>query len=73
MSYSFSDTKLKLFNEYGVDYIPCPVGAHYVHGKVERKIRADQRGEKICSHSCPERAAISGAVGDSNGADRQQH
>ena len=39
MRYSFTDSKQKLFIEYGVEYIPCPVGAHYVHGKVERKIR----------------------------------
>ena len=25
--------------EFGVDYEQCPVGAHYMHGKVERKIR----------------------------------
>ena len=39
MSYSFTDTKLKLSTEYGVQFVPCPVGAHYIHGKVERKIR----------------------------------
>ena len=25
--------------EYGVEFHTCPVGSHYVHGKVERKIR----------------------------------
>ena len=25
--------------EYGVEFKPCPVGAHYMHGRVERKIR----------------------------------
>ena len=25
--------------KYGVDYELCPVGAHYMHGKIERKIR----------------------------------
>ena len=39
MSYSFTDSKQKLHIEYGVNYELCPVGAHYVHGKVERKIR----------------------------------
>ena len=39
MNYSFTDSKQKLSVEYGVQYISCPVGAHYVHGKVERKIR----------------------------------
>ena len=47
MTYSFSDTKQKLFTEYGVDYIPCPVGAHYVHGKVERKIREVRKSVDI--------------------------
>ena len=35
MSYSFSDSKQKLYTEHGTQYIVCPVGAHYVHGKVE--------------------------------------
>ena len=39
MRYSFSDTKQKLSFEYGVNYAVSPVGAHYTHGKVERKIR----------------------------------
>ena len=47
MTYSFADTKQKLFFEYGVDYIPCPVGAHYVHGKVERKIREVRKSVEI--------------------------
>ena len=29
----------QLFTEYGVEFKTCPVGAHYVHGKVERKIQ----------------------------------
>ena len=39
MEYSFIDAQQKLSIEYGVEYKPCPVGAHYVHGKVERKIK----------------------------------
>ena len=39
MVISFSDTSHKLSTEYGVDFRTCPVGAHYVHGKVERKIQ----------------------------------
>lgn len=39
MKYTFIDTKQILSKEYGVEYIVCPVGAHYNHGKVERKIR----------------------------------
>ena len=34
----FSDVRNKL-NEFGILYEVCPVGAHYMHGKVERKIR----------------------------------
>ena len=36
---SFVDVQQKLSREYGVDFDTCPVGAHNVHGKVERKIR----------------------------------
>ena len=39
MTYSFTGSKQRLSVEYGVQYMACPVGAHYVHGKVERKIR----------------------------------
>ena len=39
MILSFSDMKHKLSVEYGVSFETCPVGAHYVHGKVERKIQ----------------------------------
>ena len=39
MIISFSDIKHKMSIEYGVDLNTCPVGAHYVHGKVEYKIQ----------------------------------
>ena len=39
MVISFSDIAMKLSTEFGVDFKPCPVGAHFVHGKVERKIQ----------------------------------
>ena len=38
MTISFYDVHNKL-SELGTDFEPCPVGAHYMHGKVERKIR----------------------------------
>ena len=38
MTLTFRDIKQKL-SEYGVEFTPCPVNAHYMHGKVERKIR----------------------------------
>ena len=36
---SFSSLQHMLSTEYGVDFTACPVGAHYMHGKVERKIQ----------------------------------
>ena len=38
MKIVFSDVRSKL-NEHNVQYEICPVGAHYMHGKVERKIK----------------------------------
>ena len=40
---SFSDIQHKISVEYGVEFKTCPVGAHYVHGKVERKIQKIKR------------------------------
>ena len=39
MIISFTDIQHKLSVEYGVEFETCPVGAHYMHGKVERKIQ----------------------------------
>ena len=39
MVISFSNIQHKLNVEYGVEFKTCPVGAHYIHGKVERKIQ----------------------------------
>ena len=39
MILKFSDIKHKLYEEHSVQFETCPVGAHYMHGKVERKIR----------------------------------
>ncbi len=39
MVLSFSDLANQLSVEHGVDFKTCPVGAHNVHGKVERKIQ----------------------------------
>ena len=38
MEIRFTDIHGKL-HEYGVIYEVCPVGAHYMHGKIERKIK----------------------------------
>ena len=43
MVLSFTDIRHKLNTEFGINYEPCPVGAHYVHGKVERKIKEVKR------------------------------
>ena len=43
MVLSFTDLSLKLSTEYGIDFKTCPVGAHYMHGKVERKIQQIKR------------------------------
>ena len=40
MVISFSNIQHKMSVEYGVNFKVCPVGAHYTHGKVERKIRS---------------------------------
>ena len=51
MSYSFTDSKERLSMEYGTQYSVCPVGAHYVHGKVERKIREIKKSVDIHVHN----------------------
>ena len=39
MVISFTDLAMPLSQECGVDFKTCPVGAHFVHGRVERKIQ----------------------------------
>ena len=39
MKISFSSLQNKLSTEYGTEYRVCPVGANYMHGKVEGKIQ----------------------------------
>ena len=43
MRLSFVDIKTKLFKDRGVEFETCPVGAHNMNGKVERKIREINR------------------------------
>ena len=47
MSYSYTDCKQILHKIAGVDYKPCPVGSHYVHGRVERKIKDVKKSVQI--------------------------
>ena len=42
MQLCFHDIQHRLSIEYGVEYNTCPVGVHYMHRKVERKIRGVQ-------------------------------
>ena len=39
MILNFVDLKHQLNTEYSIQFETCPVGAHYMHGKVERKIQ----------------------------------
>ena len=50
MTYTFTDVKQRLSTEHGVDFRPCPVGAHYIHGKVERKIREVKKSVEVRVH-----------------------
>ena len=40
-----------LHGEFGVEYMPSPVGAHYNHGKVERKIREVKKCVQISAEN----------------------
>ena len=51
MVISFTDLKQKLSVEYGVDFSTCPVGAHYVHGRVERKIQDIKKSFSHIGHN----------------------
>ena len=46
MIISLLDIRHKLSIEYGIEVKICPVGTHYVHGKVERKIQDIKRSLK---------------------------
>ena len=39
MKFNFKDTKQQLFQNAQVEFYPCPVGGHNMHGRVERKIQ----------------------------------
>ena len=43
MEISFVDLSNKLSFEYGINFHTCPVGAHYMNGKAERKIQQVQK------------------------------
>ena len=49
MIIKFSDVMHKLHFEYGVAFETCPVGAHYMNSKVERKIRHVQESFLKCN------------------------
>ena len=54
----FKDIKGQLNTEYGIEFSPCPVGSHYMHGRVERKIRLVR--ESIERSVCGKRLSIIG-------------
>ena len=39
MKLIYTDLRHHLHVEYGAEFKVCPVGAHYIHGKVECKIK----------------------------------
>ena len=47
MILSFTDLQHKLHTEFGVHFETCPVGAHYMHGKVERKIQQVKKSMQV--------------------------
>ena len=50
MTLSFTDISHRLHTEFGVEFKTCPVGAHYVHGKVERKIQQIKESISVSVH-----------------------
>ena len=50
MAISFVDIKHQLNFEYGIPFETCPVGAHYMHGRAERKIQEVQRSMAKVGH-----------------------
>ena len=53
MIISFSDIKKKLNVQFGIEFKTCPVGAYYIHGKVERKIQQIKKSiEKELNGTC---------------------
>ena len=51
MIISFSDIQQRMSREYGIEFKTCPVGAHSVHGKVERKIQEIRRSIRKNVHN----------------------
>ena len=54
MSFNYKDVKEKLYLNSKMEFAPCPVGGHNMHGLVERKIREvrqslerSMQGEKL--------------------------
>ena len=43
MVLQFTDIKSRLYTEFGIEFEVCPLSAHYMHGKVERKNPAGQK------------------------------
>lgn len=56
MKITFMDLKGRLHKEMGIKFETCPVGGHFMHGKVERKIK--QVKESILKSNSNERLSI---------------
>jgi hypothetical protein len=52
MKLEYYDIKHRLHERYGVEFETCPVGAHYMHGKVERKIKHVQESFLKVTTNC---------------------
>ena len=48
MELRFTDLKHRLHSEIGTQFETCPVGCHYMHGKVERKIQDVKKSMNEC-------------------------
>ena len=51
MNLEYYDIKHKLHEQHGVEFETCPPNAHYMHGKVERKIKSIQESFSKNTHN----------------------
>ena len=51
MQLNFKDIQAQLHRNKSVDFSVCPVGAHYMHGKVEKKIKEINKSIEKSAHN----------------------
>ena len=56
MKINYTDVKQQLHLQVDVEYETCPTAAHYIHGKVERKIR--QIKDSVEKNLCNQRLSV---------------